>query len=88
MATQNDEPNPNWKIDKFRKYLDKMGRYKYKVMWVGGRTFIDDTLKGRAFKHKMACIHFATRLRLISKNSVWVYKWNDEAVRWEKYCGD
>ena len=80
-------PNPNWKIDKFRKYLEKCGKFSYKVMWsqswVPGRAYYNGGLQGRVFKNEASAITFALQKRLLKRTQVWLFKWVDN--RWEDY---
>ena len=88
MSNEHPKPNPNWKIDKLRACLEKVGKHKYKVMWsqrwIPERgAYHNGGLQGRVFMKEEAAVVFALHKRMLKKTQAWVFKWVDN--RWEDY---
>lgn len=83
-----EKPNPNWKIDKMRAYLEKVGKKKYKAMWSTTWTadrapLYNGGLQGRVFQNEEAAVRFVLHKRMIQGMKIWLFKWEND--RWEDY---
>ena len=87
--TDLSDTNPNYKINRYREYLSRVGKHKFKVWYLrdSDNTFNGDpiaSLHGRVFKNEASAVAFAAEKKMVDGLTVQIYKWVGD--RWENYA--